>query len=71
MEGVSSLFYIIIIAGPSVEGGVLEGAGEGKGDRPREWAVFGNFGEVFGGLFDSLAAGEEDNAGEFVRDVSF
>ena len=71
MEGVAGDVGIFVVALPGVEGGVLEGAGEGEGDWPRERSVFGNFGEVFGRLFDGLTAGEENYAGEFVRDVSF
>lgn len=61
----------MIVASPGVESGVLEGASEAKGNRPREGAVFDDFGEIGGGLFGSLTAREEYDAGEIGGDASF
>lgn len=59
----------MIVARPSIEGRVLEGAGETEGEWPRKRAVSQDFGEICGGLFWSLAARKEDNAGDFSWDM--
>ena len=69
MEGVAGCRGVIVIAGPGVEGGVLEGAGEREGDGPREWTILNDLGEIFGGLLDGLTARKENNAGEIFRDM--
>ena len=56
---------------PGIEGGVLECAGEAESDGPGEGAVFNDGSEVVGGLFDSLAAREEDDAGKLGCDMVF
>ena len=70
-KSLMSCFGVLVVALPGEEGGVLKGASEAKGNWPREWSVFDDFGEVAGGLFWGLAAGEEDYAGEFRRDMVF
>ena len=68
-ESLAGFFVVVIIALPSVEGGVLEGAGKAKSDRPGEGAVFDDSGKICGGLLGSLATGKEDNTGEVGGDV--
>ena len=60
-----------VVAGPGVEGGVLESAGEAEGDGPREGVILDDGSEVVGGLFDGLTAREEDDAGEVGRNMVF
>ena len=67
----AGFFGVLIMAGPGVEGGVLESAGKAKGDGPFVGAVFDDFGEVGGGLFDSLAARKENYSGKFYWNVIF
>ena len=67
----AGFFGVFVIALPGVEGGVLEGASEAKGDGPREGTVFNDPDEISGGLFDGLTTRKEDNPGEFGRNVSF
>ena len=56
---------------PGKESWILECAGERKGDWPRERAILEHSGEISGGLLWSLAAREENDAGEFRRNVVF
>lgn len=70
-ESLAGCFGVLVVALPSKEGGVLKGASEAKGNWPREWPVFNDFGEVIGGLFGSLTAREENYTGEFRRDMVF
>ena len=55
-ESLAGFIVVGVVALPSEEGGILKGTGEGKGDRPREGAIFGDFGEVVGGLLGGLTA---------------
>ena len=70
-EGGAGGFVVFIVAFPSEESRVLEGASETKGDWPGVRALLDDGGEVVGGLFDSLPAREEDDAGEVGWDVIF
>ncbi len=70
-EGGAGGVGVGVVASPGVECGVLEGAGKGKGNRPRERAVLFHGGEVVGGLLDGLSTREEYDAGELGRDVVF
>lgn len=70
-ECLTGFFAVGVVAGPGVEGGVLESAGEAEGDGPREGAVCGDCSEIVSGLLGGLAAGEEDDAGEVFGDVGF
>ena len=62
---------IFIVAGPGIEGWILQGASKREGDGPREGAVFLYCGEAIGSLFDSLAARKKDYASQLGRDVVF
>ena len=67
----AGFFGVLVVASPSIKGGILESAGKTKGDWPGEGAVFNDGGEIGGGLFNGLSAREEDYAGEFFGDVVF
>ena len=69
VESVAGSVGVFVIAAPSFERGALERAGVGEGDRPGEGALVSDGLEIFCGLFDALAAGEEDNASEIFGDV--
>lgn len=57
-------FIVIgVVSLPGVEGWVLKGASKTKGNWPGEGTVFGDFGQVVGGLLDGLATREEYNSG--------
>ena len=62
----AGFFEVALVAGPSVEGGILEGASEREGNRPGVGAGFDNGGEVVSGLFGGLTAREEDDTGEIL-----
>ena len=47
----------------------MESASKGEGDGPGERAAFNDLGKIIGGLLGSLAAREEDDAGESLWDV--
>ena len=67
----AGFFGVLVVALPGVKSGVLEGASEAKSDWPREGAVFDNFGEIIGGLFGGLTAGEKNDTGEICWNVIF
>ena len=62
---------VCVVAGPGIESGVLEGTGEGESDGPREGFVLNNGGKIVSSLLWGLTAREEDDAGEFARDMIF
>ena len=67
----AGFFGVLIVAGPGVEGRVLESTGKAKSDRPGVRAALDDGGEVGGGLFDGLAARKENHSGEFCWNVIF
>lgn len=54
---------VVWVVPPEFDDGVLEGAGEGEGDGPREGALLDDLMEVGGGLVDGLPARQEDDTG--------
>lgn len=56
VKGFASSVAVGVIAFPGIKGWILEGASKTEGDWPGEGAIFGDFGEIVGGLFNSLAS---------------
>ena len=67
----AGFFVVVVVTLPGIEGGILQGAGEGKGDGPRERTVFDDFSKIVGSLLGSLATGKKDYASEVCRDMGF
>ena len=63
-EGFASFDAVGIVAGPSVESGVLEGTSKTKSNWPGERTMLDDGSEVVSSLFDGLSAREEDDTGK-------
>ena len=67
----AGFFGVIVVAGPSVKSGVLEGASEAESEGPWVRAIFDDCGEVTSGLFGGLTAGKKDDASEIFGNMAF
>ena len=67
----AGFFDVIIIAGPSVKSGILEGASKTESEGPGVGAVFDDCGKVTGSLLWGLTAGEKDDTSEIFGNMVF
>ena len=61
MKSLPGFCGVGIIAGPGIEGWILEGACETEGNGPGERTLFDDGCEIIGGLLNRLTAGEEND----------